>query len=127
MAKLLLIEDYPSLLKIYTEVLELEDHTVDQATTAEAGLKMAQTTTYDLILLDLLLPKTGGIDFLRTFDALHHPETKVIIISNIYSPEILNQALELGASHYVLKADITPQQLAKTVQDTLAQRKQEDK
>lgn len=119
MAHILLIEDYPSLQKLYSEVLATDGHTIDTTNTAEDGLKLATKNHYDLILLDLLLPKTGGIDFLRTYDVSKHQKTKVIIISNIYSPEILNQALELGASHYILKADVTPTQLAKTVRETL--------
>lgn len=127
MAKILLVEDYPSIQKIYAEVLERDKHIVDLSSTAEDGLELTKKTTYDIILLDLLLPRDDGIDFLRAFDAKSHPETKVIIISNIYSPDFLSQALELGASHYVIKSDITPIQLAKTVQETLAEPKAETK
>jgi len=120
MASILLVEDYPNLQKIYTMVLEKAGHTVHVASDGKTGLALAKQTQVDLILLDLLMPVTGGVEFLETYDLKKHPSVKLIILTNVYTNQLLNQVLELGASNYLVKADITPEKLVKMVDDTLA-------
>jgi DNA-binding NtrC family response regulator len=119
MAKVLLIEDYLSLQEIYKETLELDGHKVSVAVNAEEALELAKNNQFDIILLDLLLQQSLGIDFLAAFDVKKHPETQVIIISNLFTNAILNKALELGAKHYLMKSEITPDELASVVRETL--------
>ena len=123
MSHILLLEDYESLRKIYNETLKAEGYTVKLASSGKEGLKLAQTDEFDLILLDLLMPDMGGIDFLEAYDLKKHPGTKVIVLSNVYSPELLNQALVLGASQYLLKSDVTPKSLLEVVSQTLSANK----
>jgi CheY-like chemotaxis protein len=120
MASVLLIEDYPSLQKVYTTVLESAGHTVYVAPDGKQGLVLANQHQIDLILLDLLMPHTGGVEFLEAYNLKNHPTVKLIILSNVYTNQLLNQVLELGASNYLIKADVTPQILVKVVDDTLA-------
>lgn len=120
MANILLIEDYPSLQKVYHTVLEKNGHTVHVATDGKQGLHLANQHPIDLILLDLLMPRVGGVDFLEAYDLKKHPSVKLIILSNVFTNQLLNQVLELGASNYLVKADVTPQILVKVVNDTLA-------
>ena len=121
MANVLLIEDYPNLQKIYKTALEEEGHTVLIASDGNEGLIAANKNKVDLILLDLLMPNGDGFDFLEEYKLKEHPSVKLIILTNIYTPEILNRALELGASNYLVKADITPQKMVKMVNETLEQ------
>lgn len=124
MADILVVEDYPSLQQIYKETLELDEHTVHMAANVTEALKIAQHTKLDIILLDLLLQQEWGLDFLKAYDPAKHPETKIIIISNYYTNELLNNALQSGAIHYLIKSEITPKQLAEVVQDTLRETNQ---
>lgn len=119
MAKILLIEDYESLKTIYTTTLTKEGHKVKTASNGEEGLTIATNDEFDVILLDLLMPRSDGFSFLLDFEPKKHPHTNIIIISNIFTTELMNRALKLGASQYLLKSDITPQHLAKIVHDTL--------
>ncbi len=119
MANVLLIEDYPSLQKIYRAVLEEAGHTVLAAADGDEGLLLANQHTIDLILLDLLMPDADGFAFLEAYKLKDHPSVKLIILTNIYTPELLNRALGLGASNYLVKADITPQKMVKMVNETL--------
>lgn len=119
MANILLVEDYESLKTIYATTLTKEKHTVKTASNGEEGLGLAKQTDFDVILLDLLMPRSDGFEFLRDFQPKKHPQTSIIIISNIFTTKLMNQALELGARQYLLKSDITPQHLAKIVHDTL--------
>jgi DNA-binding response OmpR family regulator len=120
MANILLIEDYPSLQKIYTTVLEKEGHKVLLASDGNQGLLLANQHKIDLILLDLLMPNAGGLQFLEAYNLKNHPSVKLIILTNIFTTDLLNQTLELGASNYLIKADITPDKLVKMVDETLA-------
>lgn len=120
MAHILLIEDYPSLQKIYQATLEAANHTVYLADDVKEGLEIARSKQVDLILLDLLLPHAGGLDFLKSYNIKKHSGTKVIILSNIFSTDLLNQALALGASHYFLKTDMNPKKLSEVVDQTLS-------
>lgn len=119
MAKVLLIEDYPSLQKIYKEALEQDGHTVSIADNTADGLKIALSKETDIILLDLLLQQSHGLDFLVGYGPKKHPHTRIIIISNLFTTELLNQAMELGATHYLVKSEVAPAQLVKIVHDTL--------
>ncbi len=119
MANILLIEDYPSLQKIYKTVLEEAGHTVLVASDGNEGLIVANQNKIDLILLDLLMPNKDGFDFLGAYKLRDRPSVKLIILTNVYTPEFLNHALELGASNYLVKADITPQKMLKVVNETL--------
>jgi CheY-like chemotaxis protein len=120
MANILLIEDYASLQKIYSSILENEGHVVHVASDGDQGLQLAAKHKVDLILLDLLMPRAGGFKFLEAYNLKSHPSVKLIILTNVFTTELLNQALELGASNYLIKADITPQTMAKIVDETLA-------
>lgn len=122
MANILLVEDYESLRTIYVTTLTREKHAVQAASNADEGLTLASKSDFDVIILDLLMPHSDGFDFLQAFEPKKHPLTNIIVLSNIYTAEIMNRAFELGASQYLLKADITPQQLASIVHDTIAER-----
>lgn len=119
MANILLIEDYLSLQKIYRTVLEAEGHTVQVASDGSEGLALANQNKVDLILLDLLMPNADGFEFLEAYKLKNHPSVKLIILTNIYTPELLNRALKLGVNNYLIKADITPQKMVKMVNETL--------
>jgi two-component system copper resistance phosphate regulon response regulator CusR len=120
MASILLIEDYPSLQTIYSTALEEAGHIVHIASDGKQGLLLANQYKIDLILLDLLMPNAGGIKFLEEYDLKSHPVVKLIILTNVFTNELLNRALELGASNYLIKSDITPQKMTKMVAETLA-------
>lgn len=119
MATILLIEDYLSLQEIYRETLELNGHKVVVAANAEEALAITKNTNFDVILLDLLLQESLGLDFLTSFNPKLHLDTKIIVITNLFSNETLNEALELGATHYLIKSEITPDRLADVVRETL--------
>jgi CheY-like chemotaxis protein len=119
MANILLVEDYPNLQKIYRTVLEEEGHTVLTAADGNEGLLLANQNKIDLILLDLLMPNADGFEFLEAYKLKDHPSVKLIVLTNMFTTELLNRALELGVNNYLIKADITPQKMVKMVNETL--------
>lgn len=77
---------------------------------AEA-LRVTKDKALDLIVLDLLMPHVDGLTFLRAYKHERHPGTRIIVFSNITSPELIEEASNLGVTRYLVKADFTPKEL----------------
>lgn len=122
MPSILVVEDYPSIQKIYQTVLSQEGYTVALASDGKEALEKATANPPELILLDLLMPNLGGLEFLRAFNLANHPDTKVIVFSNLASPELAQEAKELGASQYLTKSNFTPKKLLEVIHQTLAEK-----
>jgi DNA-binding response OmpR family regulator len=115
MPRILVVEDYENLQLIYKTALTAAGYTVDVASDGLDALKIADEREPDLILLDLLLPHMGGLEFLREFDLTKHTKTGVIVFSNLYSPNLLEEAKGLGVTHYLTKSDFTPEEMVAMV------------
>lgn len=119
MALILIVEDYPSLQKIYGTAFKEAGHEFLLAKDGTEALKQASEHTPDLILLDLLMPEVNGMEFLRKYDLKKHPQTKVIVFSNMDTPMLRSQLAELGADQYLTKSEYTPKQLIAIVEKAL--------
>lgn len=122
MTKILIAEDYPSIRKIFQTTLASEGYEVTVAADGQEALQLARELHPDLILLDLLMANVGGLEFLRLFKAKEHPETKVIIFSNLSSPELYDEAKELGAADYLAKSKFTPKELVAAIKEILSKK-----
>src|SRR5688500_1694091 len=120
MTKVLIVEDDPFLQRAYTTVLTMEGYDVSFAPDGLEGLKKARELKPDLVLLDLLMPNMNGFEFMKQYNLKAHPETKVVVFSNIVTPEEIKKAMELGASKYLTKARFTPKDIVTTIKEVLA-------
>lgn len=120
-ANILIVEDEHDLATAYQIILEKSGYDVSVANDGLQALQILQDCEPELILLDLRMPRVGGIEFLKKYQ-LHekHPSVKVIVFSNLDSDKEIEEAYELGAEKYMLKALASPNDLAKLVADTLA-------
>lgn len=123
MAKILIVEDDPRLELTYDMLFAKDGHTVVRAHDGEEGLQQAEAHNPDVILLDIMMPKLSGIEFLQQYNvAQDHPNTRVIVFSNMESSDLLKQALELGAYRYEVKSRFSPKQVAQLVNDAVVSR-----
>ena len=122
MHKLLLVEDEKVLRDAYSILLNAHnDYDVDIAANGKEALDMCQKNTYDIILLDLMMPILDGAGFLEKAQlASTSPDTRVIIMSNLSSGEGLVKALKLGAHRHAVKSDLAPSDVLKLIQEELA-------
>ncbi len=99
--KILIVEDEKDLVKLIRYNLEKEKFRVSAARDAETGLKLARKSKPDLILLDIMLPKMDGLEFLRTI----RPEVDIpiILLSAKRSEMDRILGLKLGADDYMVK------------------------
>jgi len=121
MANVLVIEDNKTLNQAYKLILQREGHEVRVAYNGQEGLELAKINPPDLILLDMLMPVMNGVQFLEKFKPADHPNTIVIILSNLNEDTEVQHALALGAKQYILKASTSPQELIEHVKTATKQ------
>lgn len=120
MAKILIVEDDPRLERTYNALFQRDGHTIIRAHDGEEGLQLAESKNPDLILLDMLMPKMHGIEFLKHYDQKNkHPNTKIIAFSNMDSEDLQKQAAELGVLRYEVKSRFSPKELADLVNEVI--------
>lgn len=100
--RILVIEDEPRILAFLSRGLQAEGFLVDGAGDGPAGLTRALADRYDLVVLDLLLPKLGGLEVLRQLQRTR-PELPVVIVSARSDLPTKLRGFGLGASDYVAK------------------------
>ena len=117
MANVLVIEDNKTLNHAYKLILQKEGFNVRVAYNGKEGLELTKLTEPSLILLDMLMPVMNGIEFLERFKPEDHPDTTIIILSNLNEDSEVQKALKIGAHRYILKASTSPQELIKHVRE----------
>lgn len=110
MAKILIVDDDRVGSQIYTNKLQAEGHEVILAFDGETALEKIKEH-FDLILLDIMMPKIGGLDLLKEFKKGINKDSQVIIFTNLLSEEVKRNCLASGAQEYLLKADYSPSAL----------------
>lgn len=111
MRKILIVEDELMLREGYKMILSIEPYEVYMAKDGEEALQLCKEKAFNLVLLDLMMPKVSGIMFLERIKADGVAVPKIIVMSNLSSGEDLSRAMALGASKSVVKADLSPRQL----------------
>jgi CheY-like chemotaxis protein len=120
MNQILLVEDDEALNTAFRTVLSKEGYHVTCAFNGVEALEKVNISSPDLILLDLLMPKMNGIEFLRKLDQPgKYPSTAIIVFSNLDTEPEIDEALRLGARQYLLKASTTPKTLVELVKGIL--------
>jgi DNA-binding response OmpR family regulator len=100
--RILIIEDEPRILAFLARGLEAEGFSVDGAGNGADGLKRALRDSYDLVVLDLLLPQLDGLSVLRELQR-ERPDLPVMIVSARSDLQTKLRGFGLGASDYVAK------------------------
>lgn len=124
--KILVVEDELFLRDLYLEVLKDAGFDVESASDGEeAFLKMKQGG-YDLVLLDIMLPKKDGIQILK--ELKNSPPTvankAILILTNLGQEAVISEGISLGVRGYIIKSDYTPDQLIAEVRRVLAAKNQ---
>lgn len=127
MAKILVVEDDRDLNKAYCIILRHEGHDVVAAFDGKEALAKLNDFEPELVLLDLLMPIMGGLEFLQKWEHEKPKEVKVLIFTNMENSPEISEAYNLGASRCIIKSWTAPHNLAKVVSDTLAKEKKKKK
>ncbi|MDB5164459.1 MAG: DNA-binding response regulator VicR [Candidatus Saccharibacteria bacterium] len=120
MARILIVEDDRDLNAAYVTILQSVGHDVVAAYDGKDALAKVKEFDPELILLDLLMPIMGGLEFLQQYKLLKaHPNVKVLIFTNMENSPEVNEAYKLGAHRCIIKSWTAPHNLAKVIDDTL--------
>lgn len=122
MAKVLLVEDDPLMIRMYQRKLLGDGFEVEAALDGEEGLVKVRSFRPDLVLLDIMMPKLNGLQVLeRVKSDPTISKTPIIILTNIGSSEDdINRGLELGAVAYLVKSYYRPDEVVAKVKEVLA-------
>lgn len=120
--KIAIVEDDPAIAQMYRMKFETEGYEVETAENGKLGLELAEDMKPDVILLDLMMPEMGGDEMLKKLrETDWGKETKVIILTNMGEQEAPPIIKELDVKRFIVKADMTPRQVAEMVKAELAE------
>jgi two-component system alkaline phosphatase synthesis response regulator PhoP len=114
--KILLIDDDPAIIDIYSAVFKQAGYEYSMAINGQQGLDKSVSDKPDLILLDIMLPDISGMDVLTKIKS--NPETAstpVWMLTNLGNAEIQTKAQGLGAEDFLAKAQNTPSQVLQKI------------
>lgn len=120
--KILIIEDDQLVANIYRNKFAHEGFQAETARDGEAGLEMVRRFRPDAVLLDLMLPKVTGIEVMKQIRA--EPDFKalpIIVFSNTYLTNVVQEAWTAGATKCLSKANCTPKHVIDAVRSALKQ------
>ena len=121
MANILVVEDDKDLNFAYCAILRNEGHSVVTAFDGQEALAKLTDFVPQLILLDLLMPVMGGLEFLQQYDISKSKakNVKVLIFTNMENSPEVTEAYKLGAHKVIIKSWTAPHNLARVVADSL--------
>jgi CheY-like chemotaxis protein len=121
MAKILLVEDDNNLREIYEARLQAEGYDIVSARDGEEALTVAMKERPDLIISDVMMPKISGFDMLDIIRSTEETKNaKVIMMTALSQAEDKERATKLGADRYLVKSQVTLEDVAKVAREVLA-------
>ena len=121
MVKILIVEDDKVLIEMYETRLLMEEMDVHKAIDGQEALEKLESIVYDLVLLDIMLPKVDGITILKKVRASNWPvkHKPILVFSNLGQAEDIKMALDEGATEYLIKHMITPNEVVAKIKKYL--------
>ena len=120
-AKIAIVEDDQAISQMYRFKFEAEGYEVETAENGKLGLELAEKMKPDIVLLDLMMPEMNGDEMLEKMRGkVWGKKVKVVILTNKGEQEIPDKVRKMNVSAVILKADMTPRQVAELVKQKLA-------
>jgi DNA-binding response OmpR family regulator len=117
----LLVEDEQYLRELYQEILTEQGYKVETASDGEEGFNKVKQGGWDLVILDIILPKMNGLEIMRKLrnEPPLQPNKKVVFLTNLDKDEEIKEALQLGDGYFI-KSQITPGSLVNELKNYLS-------
>jgi DNA-binding response OmpR family regulator len=134
--QILLVEDDPFLIDIYTTKLKRAGFKIEVASDGSDALRKLNEERFDLLVLDIVLPKIDGWEILekiknrasaeakvkmRTKSSPPLKDLKIVVLSNLGQKGEVEKGLKLGAIKYLIKAHYTPSQVVAEIKQLLSE------
>lgn len=114
--KILLVEDETDIRELYQRQMVKAGFNVTAVPDGQSALDVLKNDSFDLMLLDIMLPGLNGLQVLKDFKT-NNPNSpmKVIIVSNLGQDNVIKEGFNLGAIAYLVKVAYTPDQIVDEV------------
>jgi len=124
MKKILIVDDNVFFAKTISELLPAGKYKVVTAEDGEDGLNKLQSEKPDLVLLDILMPKIDGIEFLKILQSKRKEKkgelsVPIIITSNLSNMNKISEGVALGVKGYIVKSDESLQSIVQSIEQVL--------
>ncbi|MEK7461097.1 MAG: response regulator [Patescibacteria group bacterium] len=122
--KILIVDDEPAVLTMYSSALKDAGHEVITANSGAEAIGQAKQNKPDVILLDIIMPSLNGFDVLT--ELKNNSETRAIpvfLLTNLPETTSGEKAKQLGAAGYLVKAQIEPGELTRLIEQQVKQTK----
>ena len=114
--KIAIIEDDIAIVQMYRTKFETEGYDVETAGDGQTGLELIESFEPDIILLDLMMPNMNGLDMLKTLRGQPGgQDAKVVVLTNMGDTETATRVFKMSADDYIVKAEMTPKQVAERI------------
>ncbi len=125
-AKVAIIEDDIAIVQMYRIKFESEGYNVETAGDGITGLELIESFSPDIILLDLMMPNMDGLAMLqRLRGTTEGKKARVVVLTNMGDTETATKVYKMAADDYIVKAEMTPKQVAERVRLLLAKKPEE--
>lgn len=122
-AKILLVDDDEFLLDMYSLKFKEAGFAIEVAMSGQDALDKLKKNTYDVVLLDIVMPVLDGFEVLQRMRKEKIGENAmVIVLSNLGQKEDIERGLQLGAVDYIIKAHFTPKEVVDKVNQHLSKK-----
>jgi DNA-binding response OmpR family regulator len=122
MKKILIIEDDQIVANVYRNKLAVEGYQAEVAPDGEAGLKVMRVFQPHLIVLDLMLPTISGVEVIREIrKELEFAKTPIIVFSNTYLTNLIQDAWRAGANKCLSKSSCSPKDFIEVIRHTIGE------
>jgi len=118
--KVAIIEDDMAIVQMYRTKFETEGYDVATAPDGATGLQLIEQFQPDIVLLDLMMPNMNGLDMLKQLrGTARGRDAKVVVLTNMGDTETATKVYKMAADDYIVKAEMTPKQVAERVKELL--------
>jgi len=100
--KILIVDDAAPITAMMKEMIDETRYDVFIETTGERGIRAYEELKPDLVTMDIVMPSMNGVEAIKAIRAID-PEAKIVVITAIDMPNIINEAMEAGAVDYLVK------------------------
>lgn len=114
--RILIVEDETNIRTMYADILREEGYEVIEQGDGKGGLETVMAGDWDLLLLDIMLPKLDGIELLKRMK--DNPSTKdkpIIVLTNLEDNRIKETCFNLGVKEFIVKSNIIPSEIVLSV------------
>lgn len=119
--KILIVEDDPLVSKMYSEKLSRDGYEAEVAENGTLGLEKMKKNPPALVILDIMMPKMGGIEVIDAMKADTNLEKiPIIVLSNLSESADIEKAKKRGVKDYLVKSDLDPEDVSSAVKKYLS-------